>query len=121
MLLQVMTNGHTIIGGLTWEHILIGLGLSAVCAVGLYLPYWKPKGQVIECQAVVKSKRVEYSNTPHIYYRGQRFNYVVTFIDENGREVELTTIEANYGNFKEGDRGRLKYQRETIIEFERVL
>ncbi|MBQ2900324.1 MAG: DUF2500 family protein [Agathobacter sp.] len=120
MLVHVMTNGHAIFpnGGMTWEHLGFALLLGLIGVVAINLPYWKPKGPVVECQATVKSKRVESSNTPAIYYRGERSNYVITFVVEDGKEVDLVTIPAIYADLKEGDTGRLKYQRDSILEFE---
>lgn len=119
MLVYVMTKGHTIFanGGMTWEQLGICLLFGLAYVVAVNLPYWKPKGPLVECQAIVKSKRVEQSNTPAIYYRGERFNYIITFVDENGKEVDLTTIPAIFAELKEGDMGKLKYQRDSLIEF----
>ncbi|MBQ2900328.1 MAG: DUF2500 family protein [Agathobacter sp.] len=103
-----------------WEGFCFAILLAGIAALLRYLPYWKPKGPVVECQGTVKSKRVEYSNTPAIYYRGERFNYVITFVVEDGKEVDLVTIPAIYADLKEGDAGRLKYQRDSILEFELV-
>ena len=103
--------------GSDWVNTLILLLIATIGGILRYLPYWKPKGPLVDCMATVKSKRVEYSNTPSIYYRGERFNYVVTFVDEEGKEVDLFTIPEIYSSVKEGDFGRLKYQRETILEF----
>ncbi|MBQ3559604.1 MAG: DUF2500 family protein [Agathobacter sp.] len=115
MLLETMINGHGIWDNL-WQ-VLLGLLIVGVLAIARYLPYWKPKGKVVECLATVKFKRMEYSNTPQIQYQGNRWNYLILFVDETGTEIELFTMEAIYADLKEGDIGKLKYQGDTILEF----
>lgn len=117
MLMNVLANGHVIIGELTWEMfglmILIGLAYT----LAMKLPYMKRKGPKVTCHAVMKSKRIEWSNTPQMYYRGDRWNHLITFIKEDGSEVEVFTGEANYRMFDEGDAGTLTYQGDKLIEF----
>lgn len=117
MLTKVFANGHIIAGELTWEHVGLGILLCAVFALAVNLPYMKRKGPVVKCHAVAKSKRLEYSNTPQIYYRGNRYDFLITFIKEDGTEVELYTGEANYDMFDEGDAGSLTYRGDKLVEF----
>lgn len=121
MLMRVLTKGYVIIGGLTWEMLGLMLGLMLLIGIAytlaMKLPYMKRKGPKVKCQAVTKSKRMEYSNTPQIYYRGNRWDYLITFIKEDGSEVELYTGEANYDMFDDGDKGTLTYQGDKLLEF----
>ncbi len=118
MLLKFMVCGHIAFGNITWEQLGLVLLFAMVGVIAVNLPYWKRKGPVIECQATVKSKRMEYSNTPQIYARGNRWNFLVLFVDENGKEVELHTNENHYHELSEGDTGKLVYQRDLIIKFD---
>lgn len=117
MLRTILTQGHIIAGELTWEHVGLGILLCVLFSLALNLPYMKKKGPVVKCHAVTKSKRFEYSNTPQIYYRGNRYDFLITFIKEDGTEVELYTGEVNYNMFDEGDAGDLTYQGDKLIEF----
>ncbi|MBR2044836.1 MAG: DUF2500 family protein [Agathobacter sp.] len=107
-----------VFGNITLGHILFPI-LFGICGViAMNLPYWKPKKSEQTCQATIKSKRVEYSNTPQIYYRGNRWNYLVTFECEDGTTVELHTTESAYGQLKEEMIGKLTYQNDNLISFE---
>ena len=117
MLMRMLAEGHVIIGELTWERLGLFILIAFVFAIAMNLPYMKRKGPVVKCHAVTKSKRFEYSNTPQIYYRGNRYDFLITFIKEDGSEVELYTGEANYNMFDEGDTGNLTYQGDKLIEF----
>ena len=117
MFIALFANGHVIIGELTWEHIGLAILICIGGTLALRVPYMRRKGPVVKCHAVAKSKRFEYSNTPQIYTRGNAYNFLVTFIKEDGTEVELYTGEVNYDMFDEGDAGNLIYQGDKLIEF----
>ena len=104
-------------GNITLGNILVPI-LFALCGViAVNLPYWKPKKPEQTCQAVLISKKVEYSNTPQIYYRGNRWNYLLTFECEDGTTVELHTFESTYNLLEEGSTGKLTYQNDSMISF----
>ena len=117
MLKMLLVDGHVIVGELTWEHIVLAILLCIGGTFALNLPYMKRKGAVVKCHAVTKAKRLEYSNTSQMNYRGNRYNFLITFIKEDGTEVELYTGEANYNMFDEGDAGNLTYRGDKLIEF----
>lgn len=117
MLMTLLVDGHVIIGELTWEHIGLAVLICVIGTFALKLPHMKRKGPVIQCHAVTKEKRLEYSNTPQLLYRGNRYNFLITFMKEDGTEVELYTGEVNYDMFDEGDTGDLTYQGDKLIEF----
>ena len=100
-----------------WEQILVGLLLSGLAVIAINLPYWSKRTPKTTCHATVKGKRVDSSNTPHIYYRGSRFNYIITFVTDEGKEIDVCVIEAMYGTYKEGVSGMLTYQGENLLEF----
>ena len=102
----------------SWQHIAVALLFALVCAIARMLPYWKRKGPEKTINAVITSKRTVYSNTPQIYYRGNRWNYLVTFQSEDGTTVELHTTEQFYRQLQEGMAGKLTYQGELLIEFD---
>ena len=103
---------------LSWQHIAIGLLITLAFCIAYTLPYWKKKGQKKTCHAVISEKRIAYSNTPQVYYRGNRWNYLITFICEDGTTVELHAFEQVYGQLKEGMAGTLTYQGEILIKFD---
>ena len=113
----LLANRHVIVGELTWEHVGLAVLISILGTLARNLPYMKRKEPKINCRAVTKSKRLEYSNTPQINYRGNRYNFLITFIKEDGTEIELYTGETNYEMFDEGDAGNLTYQGDKLIEF----
>lgn len=117
MLRAILLEGHIIVGKLTWEHVGLAVLLCLLFSLAVRLPYMKQKGAVVKCHAVTKSKRMEYSNTPQISYHGNRYNFLITFIKEDGTEVELYTGEVNYDMFDEGDTGNLTYQGDKLIKF----
>ena len=47
-------------------------------------------------------------------------NYFVTFELENGRRLEFSVKDPEYGMLAEGDRGRLSYQGTRYLGFERA-
>lgn len=102
---------------MNWEHILVVLLLSGLAVIALNLPYWSKRTPKTVCHAIVKGKRVDPSNTPQVYYRGSRFNYVITFMTDEGKEIDVCVIEALYGTYKEGTSGMLTYQGESLLEF----
>ena len=117
ILKMLLLDGHVIVGELTWEHIILAILLCVGGTLALNLPYMKRKEPLVKCHAVTKSKQLEYSNTPQINYRGNRYNYLITFIKEDATEIELYTSKENYDMFDEGDMGDLTYQGDKLIEF----
>ena len=97
-----------------WEQILVGLLLSGLAVIALNLPYWSKRKPRMTCHAFIKSKRVRTQKG----YLGSRYNYVITFVIDERKEVDLCVIEPIYGTLKEGVSGTLTYQGESLLEFQ---
>lgn len=117
MLMRILADGHVIIGELTWERLGLFILIGLVFALAMNLPYMKRKRPVVECHAIIKEKRMEYSNSAQMKYQGDRWNYLIIFVDVQGNKIELFTNESNYVKYQEGDTGKLSYQGDKLIEF----
>lgn len=112
------SSSHVIIGELTWERLGLFILIAFVFVLAMNLPYMKRKSAVLECHAMIKEKRMEYSNTAQMKYQGDRWNYLLIFVNEQGNKIELFTNEANYVKFQEGDTGKLTYQGDKLIAYD---
>lgn len=115
---MLIFNGHIMAASIPWPQVGVALLLGALTVVAVNLPYWSKRKPKTTCHATIKEKRVGASNTPHIYYRGSRFNYVITFVTDEGNEVEVCVNEELYVMYKEGDSGMITYQGENLLGFE---
>ena len=116
MLMRILAEGHVIIGSLTWEILGLMVLFAVCCTIAKALPHMKHKGPKIQCHAMAKSKRIERANAPQVRW-GDQWDQLITFIKDDGSEVELFTGEANYRMFDDGDKGTLTYQGDKLIEF----
>ena len=116
-MMTLMFNTHLMAATIPWEHVVVVLLLSVLAVVALNLPYWCKRTPKTICHATLKAKGVGNSNAPHIYYRGSRFNFILTFVTDEGKEVEVCVSEELYAMYKEGMTGTLTYQGESLLEF----
>ncbi len=64
--------------------------------------------------ATLKSRTVKHANA---IYNEARWLYLLTFQLENGEELTLQTDEKTYGNWKEGTKGEVIWQNDTLCQF----
>ena len=116
MMAQVIVR-HIMAASIPWTQVGVTFLLGVLTVVAVNLPYWIKRKPKATCHATIKEKRIGESKTPHIYYRGSRFNYVILFVDDEGHEIEVCVSEGLYVLYKEGVSGRLTYQGESLLEF----
>ena len=95
------------------EQIGLVILYSGIAVLLLNLPYWINRKPRITCHATVKEKHVAVRNA----YLGSRYAYVITFLTNEGKYVEVSVMESLYGMYKEGVSGLLTYQGENLLEF----
>ena len=116
-MMTLIFNTHIMAASIPWPQVGVSLLLGVLTVVAVNLPYWIKRTPKKTCHATIKEKRVGASNTPHIYYRGSRFDYVIVFVTDEGNEVEVCVSEELYVLYKEGTSGMLTYQGESLLEF----
>ena len=108
---------YIMVASIPWPQIGLALLLGVLMIVVVNLPYWIKRTPKATCHATIKEKRIGASKTPHIYYRGSRFNYVILFVTDEGDEIEVCVSEELYARYNEGEAGILTYQGESLLEF----
>ena len=68
--------------------------------------------------ATVKSHRMEMARVPT---PDSTWNWLVTFTLDDGKEVELHTLEVQYKDLSDGQTGQLTWEGETFLSFEQVV
>lgn len=80
-------------------------------------PCWEPK---ISVEAIVVSKEVKKGTQRSGRSQGG-YSFVITFLTEGNRSLELFAYDVEFGRLKEGSRGILTYQGRYFIGFQKVL
>ncbi len=108
----VMMIASILNNSLQWKSVGLVILFLLVYVIGMNLPHWIKKGKKTTCHVRVRGKRVEYSKL------SQRYNYIISFRDDFGKEINVCVMEPLYGMYKEGATGMLTYQGENLLEFQ---
>ena len=76
--------------------------------------FWR-RGKAQTSPATVKSHRMESARFPT---PESTWNWLVTFTLEDGKEVELHTLEIQFSELKDGQTGSLTWEGENFLSFE---
>lgn len=101
-----------------WHELAILIGAGVLIYIGRILPFKEKKTKEPEktIMATVISKEIK-SGTHQSGRSKGGFSYAITFMTEEGKELELFVYEIEFGGLKEGMKGELTYKGRYFVDF----
>lgn len=95
--------------------VIILLAIAGISLLGYHI---STNGPTLSGQAQVASRRVDLGRVSGGKYSGGAWNYLVTFTLSDGEAIELYVTKGQYAELKEGTKGFLRWQKDTMLGFD---